>query len=154
VFTSAIKREIRTFHVVVVQRRKRNVLKKCAAARAKLLFCQIYTFLPFLLPSPSSLLKLPNTKLQTDRSLLRPRLYRAILYRVEVSLVCPNLANRLHEKQKVGCARRVACHRFFNGRATLLAGLTWLDINTLACPVRSTNNNNNNNSFISSRQYS
>ena len=167
-FTSSIKREIRTFHVVVVRRRKRNVQKKCTA-RAKLLFCQIYIFLSFSFssPSPSSLFKLPNTKLQTDRRLLRPRLYGEILSWVEVSLVCPsyslppplpqlwasklffisvqNLANCLHEKHKVGWAKRVACHPFFNGRVTLLAGLTWLDINILACPVRSTNNNNNNN---------
>ena len=39
-FTTSTKREIRHFHVVVVQRRQRNVqLKKCDA-RAKLLFCQ------------------------------------------------------------------------------------------------------------------
>ena len=87
--TSYIKREIRTFHVVVVRRRKRNVQKKCAA-RAKLLFCQMYIFLPFSLPSPSSLFKLPNTKLQTDRRLLRPRLYGEILSWVEVSLVWPS----------------------------------------------------------------
>ena len=87
--TSSIKREIRTFHVVVVRQRKRNVLNKCAAL-AKLLFCQIYTFLSFSLPSPSSLFKLPNTKLQTDRRLLRPRLYGEILSWVEVSLVCPS----------------------------------------------------------------
>ena len=39
VFTSSTKREIRHFHVVVVQRRQRNVQKK-RDARAKLLFCQ------------------------------------------------------------------------------------------------------------------
>ena len=39
VFPSATKREIRHFHVVVVQRRQRNVQKK-RDARAKLLFCQ------------------------------------------------------------------------------------------------------------------
>ena len=37
-FTSSIKHEIRHFHVVFVQKRKRNVQKKCDA-RAKLLFC-------------------------------------------------------------------------------------------------------------------
>ena len=37
-FTSSIKHEIRHFHVVVVQKRERNVQKKCDA-RAKLLFC-------------------------------------------------------------------------------------------------------------------
>ena len=39
VFTSSTKREIRHFHVVVVQRRQRNVFKR-RDARAKLLFCQ------------------------------------------------------------------------------------------------------------------
>ena len=38
VFPSATEREIRHFHVVVVQRRLRNVQKK-RVARAKLLFC-------------------------------------------------------------------------------------------------------------------
>ena len=49
--TSSIKREIGKFHVGVVQR---STAKKWT----KLLFCQ--SFLPFSLPSPSSLLKLPN----------------------------------------------------------------------------------------------
>ena len=46
-FTYSIKRarEIRKFHVAVVQRRLRNVQKKCDA-RAKLLFC-LLTHLPF-----------------------------------------------------------------------------------------------------------
>ena len=38
VFPSLTKREIRHFHVVVVQRRQRNVQKK-RDARAKLFFC-------------------------------------------------------------------------------------------------------------------
>ena len=56
---SSTKREIRKFHVAVVQRRQRNVqksvtrLQSCCFTDLKLLF-----FLPFLLPSPSSLLKL------------------------------------------------------------------------------------------------
>ena len=49
--TSSIKSEIGKFHVGVVQR---STAKKWT----KLLFCQ--SFLPFSLPSPSSLLKLPN----------------------------------------------------------------------------------------------
>ena len=46
-FTYSIKRarEIRKFHVAVVQRRLRNVQKKCDE-RAKLLFC-LLTHLPF-----------------------------------------------------------------------------------------------------------
>ena len=41
VFTSSFKpaREIRRFHVAVVQRRLRNVQKKVYDSRAKLLFC-------------------------------------------------------------------------------------------------------------------
>ena len=60
VFTSSIKREIRKFHVVIVQRRQKNVQKK-RDARAKLLFyqSQAVAFLPFSLTSPSSLPKLP-----------------------------------------------------------------------------------------------
>ena len=56
VFTSSTKRQIRYFHVVVVQRRQRSVLKSVMH-----LFCKSkpITFLPFSLPSPSSLLKLP-----------------------------------------------------------------------------------------------
>ena len=67
---------------------------------------------------------------------IRPRLYGEKLSRVEGSSAYPNypgranfsyislqnLANRLHEKQKVGSTRRV----------TLLAGPTFLYINTLA----------------------
>ena len=80
---------------------------------------------------------------------LRPRLYGEKLSRVEGSPAYPsypgranfsyislqNLANRLHEKQKVGSARRVtrlAGLPFCDGRVTLLAGPTFLHINTLA----------------------
>ena len=54
-------RKIRKFHVVLVQRRQRNVQKK-GDARVRLFFYQSkpYCFLPFSLMSPSSLLKLPN----------------------------------------------------------------------------------------------
>ena len=58
VFPSSTKREIRHFHVVVVQRRLRNVQKSVmhvqSCCSANLCF-----FLPLSLPSPSSLLKLP-----------------------------------------------------------------------------------------------
>ena len=80
---------------------------------------------------------------------IRPRLYGEKLSRVEGSPAYPsyprranfsyislqNLANRLHEKQKVGSARRVtrlAGLLFCDGRVTLLAGPTFLHINTLA----------------------
>ena len=46
-----------------------------------------------------------------------------------------NLANRLHEKQKVGSAKRVTRLTglpFCDGRVTLLARPTFLHINTLA----------------------
>ena len=61
-FPSSTEREIRHFHVVV----EATTAKKCTKkrdARAKLLFCQSkpIAFLPFSLPSPSSLLKLPNS---------------------------------------------------------------------------------------------
>ena len=86
---------------------------------------------------------------------LRPRLYGDKLSRVEGSLAyssypgranfsyisLQNLANRLHEKQKVGSAgsvTRLAGSPFFDGRVTLLAGPTFLHINTLACPAGST----------------
>ena len=81
---------------------------------------------------------------------LRPRLYGEKLSRVEESPAYPSypgranfsyisllqkLASRLHEKQKVGSARRVtrlAGSPFCDGRVTLLAGPTFLHINTLA----------------------
>ena len=56
VFTSSAKREMRHFHVVVVQRRQRSGHKR----RDAVVVCQskAVAFLPFLLPSPTSLLKL------------------------------------------------------------------------------------------------
>ena len=64
--TFSTKREIRHFHVVVVQRRQRNVQKSvmhvqsyCFANRSKPI-----AFFPFSLPSPSSLLKLPNESME------------------------------------------------------------------------------------------
>ena len=51
------------------------------------------------------------------------------------------VANLLHEKQKVGLSRRVirlACLPFCDGRITLLAGPTFLSVNTLARPAGST----------------
>ena len=48
-FTFSIKHEIRHFHVVVVQKRERNVQKSVRDARAKLLFClgPIHTYPDF-----------------------------------------------------------------------------------------------------------
>ena len=79
---------------------------------------------------------------------LRPRLYGEKLSRVEGSPAYPSYPGRatfsyislqnfyrLHEKQKVDSARRVtrlAGLLFCDGRVTLLAGPTFLHINTLA----------------------
>ena len=76
-FPSSTKREIRHFHVVVVQRRQRNVQKK-RDAPAKFLFCQSKPIglLPF--SSPSSSLKIPNERfsdgsaLKTDKIIMKP----------------------------------------------------------------------------------
>ena len=59
-FTSSIKREIRHFHFVVVQKRERNVQKKCDA-RVKLLFCLIkpIVFMDFLVAVASLNFKVP-----------------------------------------------------------------------------------------------
>ena len=52
------------FHVVLVLNSDGKEIEKKRAAREKLLFCQSkpIAFLPFLLTSPPSLLKLPNNK--------------------------------------------------------------------------------------------
>jgi len=95
---------------------------------------------------------------------LRPRLYGEKLSRVEGSPAYPsypgrgnisyislqNLANRLHEKQKVGSARRVtrlAGSPFCDGGVTLLAGPTFLHINTLARLAGSTPSRRDNQSM-------
>ena len=50
-----------------------------------------------------------------------------------------NLVNRLHDKQKVGLARGcLAGSPFSEGRVNLLAGPTFLHINTLVRPAGST----------------
>ena len=84
-----------------------------------------------------------------QKNQLRPRLYGEKLSWVEGSPAYPsypgranfsyislqNLANRLHEKQKVGSARRVtrlAGLPFCDGGVTLPAGPTFIHINTLA----------------------
>ena len=72
------KREIREFHVEVVQRRQRNVQKK-RDARAKLLFCQSkpIAFLPSLLPS---LLPSPLPQLSIFDLLMTFRVFFLISY--------------------------------------------------------------------------
>ena len=84
---------------------------------------------------------------------LRPRLYGEKLSRVEGSLAYPsypgranfsyislqNLANRLHEKQKVGSAGRVtrlAGSPFYDGRVTLLAGANFSPYKQFGSPSR------------------
>ena len=54
------KREIRQFHLVVVQRRQRNVQKSVMRVESCCFSClNLLLFLPFSLPSPLSLRKLP-----------------------------------------------------------------------------------------------
>ena len=60
--TSSIKREIRHFHVVVVQRRQRNVQKAWRACKVDGLLYNPVTFFTFSLPSLSSFLKLPTNQ--------------------------------------------------------------------------------------------
>ena len=60
--TSSIKREIRHFHFVVVQRRQRNVQKACRTCKVDGLLYNPITFLTFSLPSLSSFLKLPSNQ--------------------------------------------------------------------------------------------
>ena len=60
--TSSIKREIRHFHVVVVQRRQRNVLKAWRTCKVDGLLYKPITFLTFSLPLLSSFLKLPTNQ--------------------------------------------------------------------------------------------
>ena len=70
VFPSSTKREFRHFHVVVGQRRQRNVQEKRDARanyEAVVLLIKPIDFLSFSLPSTSSLLKLPNRKLKLGR---------------------------------------------------------------------------------------
>ena len=60
VFPSSTKREFRYFHVVVGQRRQRNLQKKAwCTCKVVVLLTKPIAFLPFSLPSASSLLKLP-----------------------------------------------------------------------------------------------
>ena len=70
-FTSSIKHEIRHFYVVVVQKRERNVQKKCDA-RAKLLFSYktyCFFFLTFSSPSASLDLKVPYILRRREKTL-------------------------------------------------------------------------------------
>ena len=107
---------------------------------------------------------LPSSLVYSKIYRLRPRLYGEKLSRVEGSLAYPsypgranfsyislqNLANRLHEKQKDGSARRVTClagSPFFDGTVTLLAGPTFLHINTLARLAGSTPSRRDNQSM-------
>ena len=62
-FPCSTKREFRYFHGTRAAKKTKKCTKK-RDARAKLLSrrCKPIAFLPFLLPSPSSLLKLPNER--------------------------------------------------------------------------------------------
>ena len=102
----------------------------------------------------------------TKHRSIRPRLRREELSCVDESLAYPsyiypwqsnfsyislqNLANCLHEKQKVGSAGRVTClagSPFFDGRVTLLAGPTFLHMNTFARLAGSTPSRRDNQSM-------
>ena len=58
-FTSSIKRQLRKFHVVVVQRRQRNIQKSVMHVQS-CRFANELLFLALKFTSPSSLLKLPT----------------------------------------------------------------------------------------------
>ena len=60
VSTSSTKREVRHFHVVVVQRRQRNVQKSVSTCKVVVCQSKPIALLPFSLTSPSSSLELPN----------------------------------------------------------------------------------------------
>ena len=73
-FTFSKKHEIRHFHVVVVQKRERNVQKSVRDARAKLLFCLLpIVFMTFSLPSASLDPKVPINSKQQARFLHDPK---------------------------------------------------------------------------------
>ena len=59
-FTSSIKREMRHFHVVVVQKLERNVQKVWCTCEVVVLLIKPIVFLTFLLSSASLDLKVPN----------------------------------------------------------------------------------------------
>ena len=63
---SSAKREFRHFHVVVARRRQQNVQKK----RVVVLLIKPIAFLPFSLPSLSSLLKRPYIRILVERALV------------------------------------------------------------------------------------
>ena len=60
---SPIKHDIRHFHVVVVQKRKRNVQKVSCTCKVVVSPMKPIAFMKFSLPSPSSDLKVPIKRL-------------------------------------------------------------------------------------------
>ena len=60
--TFFIKREIRHFHVVVVQKRERNIQKVWCTCKVVVLLIKPIVFMAFSLPSASLDLKVPNEK--------------------------------------------------------------------------------------------
>ena len=98
VFPSSTKREFRHFHVVVGQRRQRNVQKK-RDARAKLLFClsKPIAFLPFSLPSASSFLRLPNVncRLLANEKIDSEYNVMIVVFRVLFSIVSGDILKEL-----------------------------------------------------------
>ena len=78
-FTYSIKREIRHFHVVVVQKRAKKCTRK-RDAHAKMLFClkSLLFFLTFSLPSASLDLKVPNNSIADNIGLTNNYIIRLI----------------------------------------------------------------------------
>ena len=57
-FTFSIKSETTKFHVIVVQQRQRNVQKSVLLVQSCCFTNKLFFFLPFSMPTPSSLLNL------------------------------------------------------------------------------------------------
>ena len=85
----------RPFHVVVVQRRLRNVQKRVMHVPS---CCFAIAFLPFSLPSPSSMLKLPNV-FKVDRP--------------KIILVAKKYISTSRNCSSVGCLKCVQFHNWF-----------------------------------------
>ena len=86
---SSLTRQIRHFHVVVVQWRQRNVQKK-RDARAELLFCSSkpIAFLTFSFLSPLSFVKLPTFLNNVTGSITSPSNWRVRMKETILQELC------------------------------------------------------------------
>ena len=111
-FMSSTKREFRHFHVVVVQRRQKNVP---------------IDFLPFSLPPPSSLLKLPKDLAYPVREFARrgPKFRPATRKEAALILACENIrfSSLLAVGDETSPAAKSEEKRMFS-QATLIRNLT------------------------------